>query len=269
MHLSDVDVAIATAEAGAAVVARRYGGPNARFAKSATDFATQADLDAEQAMLAVLDEHRPADARIGEESGASGGGGGTRRWLIDPLCGTLNFAAGTPLFAVNVALREGDADLASAVAEPISGDLFWTDGERARRRSRGTEEALVPSARSGLVEINCDGPLDRPFVGGQLVADSLLRAEYGPRVISSTLGVAWVAAGRRAAYVSDGRLHDNLHFAAGIALCEASGCVVSDLAGEPLRSGNGLLIAADAPTHERTLALIAPHSEAVRAELAT
>ncbi|MFF2274573.1 inositol monophosphatase family protein [Agromyces sp. NPDC058126] len=265
MTLSDVDVAIAAAQAGAEVVARGYGAAHARIAKSATDFATQVDLDAEQAILRVLDEHRPADARIGEESGASGGELTARRWFVDPLCGTLNYAATTPLAAVNVALREGDTDLASAVADPIAAELFWTDGRRAFRRAGGADEPLAPTARSRLVEINCDGPLDRPFVGGQLVADRRLRADYGPRVISSTMGVAWVAAGRRAAYLSDGRLHDNLHFAAGIALAEASGCVVTDLDGEPLRGGRGLLVSADAPTHERMLELVAPHLADVRA----
>ncbi|MFD2356134.1 inositol monophosphatase family protein [Nonomuraea ferruginea] len=52
-----------------------------------------------------------------------------------------------------------------------------------------------------------------------------------PRVVSTTLAVAWVAAMRRAAYVTDGHLQDSVHFAAGIALCRAAGCVVTDLHG--------------------------------------
>lgn len=45
---TDVEVAIAAAEAGAAVVRRMYGEPLARFAKSPTDFATEADIAAER-----------------------------------------------------------------------------------------------------------------------------------------------------------------------------------------------------------------------------
>lgn len=63
------------------------------------------------------------------------------------------------------------------------------------------------------MDINCDGPLDRPFVGPQLIVDPAFRAGFGPRVISSTLALAWVAAGGRAAYVSDGTFVDNVHFA--------------------------------------------------------
>ncbi|QSF59531.1 inositol monophosphatase family protein [Nocardioides sp. zg-1228] len=262
--MTDAEVAIAAARAGADVVARAYGSAHVRFAKTPTDFATDTDLRAEEAIVRVLQEHRPADARTGEESGAGGPAAASRRWLIDPLCGTLNFAATTPLMAVNVALTHDGATIAAAVVDPIADELFWTDGSRALvRPGGGTDRALEPTPASGLLEINCDGPLDRPFVGGQLVHDPGVRAAYGPRVISSTLGVVWVAVGRRASYVSDGSFRGNLHFAAGIAVAEAAGCVVTDLAGDPLHTGRGLVVSADPTTHQEVLALVRPHLSAV------
>ena len=43
----------------------------------------------------------------------------------------------------------------------------------------------------------------------------------------------------------------------GIALCQAAGCVVTGLRGEPVHTGaGGLLVAADQPTHATLLALI-------------
>lgn len=75
-------------------------------------------------------------------------------------------------------------------------------------------------------------------------------------------GVAWVAAGRRSAHISDGRLRDNLHFAAGIAPCEAAGCVVSDLGGNALHTGRGLVVSADPETHDRMLAVVEPRLRA-------
>ena len=264
MGLTDVEVAIGAARAGADVVARSYGSEHVRFAKTSTDFATETDIAAEEAIVHVLQRHRPVDARTGEESGDSGSLTASRRWLIDPLCGTSNFAATTPLLAVNVALTQNGGSIAAAVADPIADELFWTDGSRALvRHGDGTEQALEPSPASALLEINCDGPLDRPFIGGQLVHDPRVRAAYGPRVISSTLGVAWVAAGRRACYVSDGSFRGNVHFAAGIALAEAAGCVVTDLAGDPLHTGRGLVVSADPTTHGEVLALVQPHLSAL------
>lgn len=265
MKLSDVEVAIAAARAGADVVAGTYGNNHTRISKSVIDFATQTDIDAEAAIIEVLERHRPHDARTGEETGSSGSERATRRWLVDPICGTLNFSAATPLVVVNVALVSGDTSLAAVAVDPIAQEVFWTDGTRVLRRQEESDEIMRPTPRSGLVDINCDGPLDQPFVGGQLVSDPLLRKAYGPRVISSTLSVAWVAAGRRAAYVSDGQFRENVHFAAGIALCQAAGCVLSDLDGSPLHTGRGLIISADQQTHDRMLALVEPHLRTVRA----
>jgi myo-inositol-1(or 4)-monophosphatase len=57
--------------------------------------------------------------------------------------------------------------------------------------------------------------------------------------------------------VSDGKLRDSVHVAAGIAVCQAAGCVVSGLHGQPLHTGaEGLIAAADAPTHAALIALV-------------
>lgn len=265
MSGTDAEVAIEAVRAGADVVRRGYGREHVRLMKGAADFATQADLDAENAILTVLSQCRPDDAVLGEEHGTRGSAAAARRWLVDPLCGTLNFAAATPLVAVNVALSDQGDVTAAASADPITGEVFWTDGRRAFRRFEGEDIPLAPRASSMLVDVNCDGPVDEPFVGGQLVADPRLRATYGPRVVSSTLAVVWVACGRRAAYVSDGDFRDNVHFTAGIAICGAAGCVVSDLAGDPLHTGRGLVIAADAATHAAMVEIVGVHLAAVRA----
>ncbi|MEI7057512.1 inositol monophosphatase family protein [Nocardioides sp. CCNWLW239] len=255
----DHAVAIAAATAGAAVVRDMYGTDLSHFDKSPTDFATEADLASEKAIRETIATYRPDDAFEGEETGSSGDS--QRRWLVDPLCGTLNYAAQTPLAAVNVALVTPDGVQAAVSADPISEEIFWTDGTDAWVRKSGGDTALSPTPRTRLVDIQCDGMLDRPFVGGQLVADPRLRAEFGPRVMSSTLAVAWVAAGRRAAYVTDGYLEGSVHFTAGIALCQAAGCIVTDLEGNRLHTGRGMIAAADEVTHRKLLDLVRRHLE--------
>lgn len=140
MSLSDAQVAIAAALAGADVVARDYGATHARSAKSATDVATQTDVDAEAAVVGVLASHRPQDRLIGEESGNSGPTPNTRRWLIDPLCGTLNFAATTPLLAVNVALIDDAGTGAAASIDPIADEVL------ALSRSTATARLIARSS---------------------------------------------------------------------------------------------------------------------------
>ncbi|HTF12587.1 MAG TPA: inositol monophosphatase family protein [Asanoa sp.] len=258
MTLSDADLAIAAAEAGAEVVRRYYGTPVDHFAKSHRDFATTADLEAERAILAVIRAERPDDAFLGEESGRSGPAG-PRMWMVDPLCGTLNFAVRTPLVAVNVALRTPAGLTVAAAADPLAGELFWTDGTGAWVRRAGADEPLLPTGESRLVDLNLDPPFPNAelFRATTLLADPEFGAGFGPRVLSTTLAVTWVAAGRRAAYVTDGHFEDSVHFASGLAICRAAGCVVTGIQGQPLHTGiGGLLVAADAETHAALLRLV-------------
>jgi len=113
------------------------------------------------------------------------------------------------------------------------------------------------------VDLNLDPPFPHApgFRAVELMAAPEFVAGFRPRVVSSTVAVAWVAAGRRAAYLTDGgpglRL-DSVHFAAGIALCEAAaGCVVTGIDGLPVdRGAGGLVVAADRETHGVLLGLV-------------
>lgn len=263
--MDDVELAIAAAEAGAAVVRNRFGTPLTRTGKGGTDLATDVDVEAERTIIELLVVNRPADRIVGEESGGVGDPGAARRWLVDPLCGTLNFAAGTGPVAVNVALCDGYGDAgaatAAAVADPFAAVIDWTDGAAAWRRRDGQDRRLEPSATSRLVDLNVDaGPGQPRPATVALLADEELAVRFGPRVVSSSIALAWVASGQRAAYVTDGRLEGSVHFTAGIALCLGAGCVVTSLDGGPLHTGaHGLIAAADGPTHEALRAMAAPH----------
>ncbi|QEV22068.1 inositol monophosphatase family protein [Streptomyces alboniger] len=252
----DTEVAIAAARAGADVVRDLYGRRLARIDKGAGDFATAADVAAEKAILGSLRAARPEDGVFGEEGGQQGAAGAARQWRVDPLCGTLNYAAGTMVVAVNVALRGG----AAAVADPFSGEVFCTDGETAWVRDDDGDTRLAPTSATRLVDVNLDPPF--PSAPGFRAVDLLARPRFAehfrPRVVSSTLALAWVAAGKRAAYVTDGQdLSESVHFAAGIALCRAAGCVVTGVDGAPVGPGvRGLVAAADAGTHELLMSVI-------------
>ena len=104
-------LAVSGARAGADVVRSMYGRRLSRIDKGAADFATAADA--------------------------------VRQWLVDPLCGTLNYAVGNMLVAVNVALRDG------AVADPFSGEVFSTDGETAWVRYDGADGSDAGRVRLG------------------------------------------------------------------------------------------------------------------------
>ena len=188
-----------------------------------------------------------ADAFLSEEYGARGDVDAHRRWLVDPLCGTLNFAAQTPLFSVNVALRTDAETLVAAVADPLSAETFSTHGEEVGVRRNGSHSPVLASTSSRLVDVDVDAPPDAESVGPHLLTDRTFRAAFGPRASSTTLALTWVAAGRRAA---TGRIRPPrqrpLH---GRSAPPPAGCVMTDVRGQTVHTGPGVIVAADAVTH--------------------
>ncbi len=257
--MNDIDLAITLANTGAEIVRSRFGTKLQRLDKGAGDFATNADIEAENAILSLLHRERPADAVLGEESGHSGVESSARVWLIDPLCGTLNFAARMPVSAVNVALMAEGKFIAAAVADPYMQEIYWMDGFSAYTRAKGQDSPLAPGSNSNLVDINLDSPYPNApkFRTSMLISDDEFAAKFRPRVVSSSIALAWVATGQRAAYVTDGDARNSVHYSAGIALCEAAGCLVTDLRGRKWGGdATGLIAAADAATHNALLSMV-------------
>jgi len=264
--MNDTDLAIAAVEEGARIVRRCFGTTLQRLDKGAGDFATNADIESETAMLVLLQRERPQDAILGEESGRTGARNGLRTWLIDPLCGTLNYAAKMRVAAVNAALRVGGEFIAAAVADPFNEDIFWTDSASAFVRAEGRDRRTAPSSHSNLVDLNFDPPFPNAaeFRAVTLAADPEFVAVFRPRVLSTSMALTWVATGQRAAYISDGDVRDSVHFAAGVAICKAAGCPVTDLRGDAVgNAATGLVAAADYETHRVLMSLIRKHSQAL------
>ena len=70
---------------------------------------TDADRATEEALRALLKNHRPDDGIVGEEFGTDAGGA-ERYWVIDPIDGTKNFLRGVPTWATLIGLIEKQSD---------------------------------------------------------------------------------------------------------------------------------------------------------------
>lgn len=123
-----LDVAVAAARRGAAVI-REYVGQHHRVrAKTTNDFVTEADEAAQEAILETLNDATPevpvlAEEGAGPEAYAESVDG--RRWIVDPIDGTTNFMHQVPPYAVSIALQEDDA-LVSGVVLDVSHDELFT-----------------------------------------------------------------------------------------------------------------------------------------------
>ena len=120
-------------EAGALLLSYRERVLTVDTKMSSSDPVSEADRDSEAHIVRAIAALYPGDSIVGEE-GASIVGSTGRRWIIDPLDGTVNYLYGRSEWAVSIALWEDDRPLVGIVYQPAK-DLMYTAsaGEGARR----------------------------------------------------------------------------------------------------------------------------------------
>ena len=159
----------------------------------AHDVKTEIDERAERLILDALDYHVPEHATYGEETGERGDGPYT--WVIDPLDGTNNYAAGFPSFATATCCLRDDEPVAAAVYEPLPGSLYVAgQGMGARGIEAAELDTLVETGDRETETVavepddsvtgNLDGPvtvdIDGPDPAGRtLAADSDTALDHG------------------------------------------------------------------------------------------
>jgi myo-inositol-1(or 4)-monophosphatase len=215
------------------ILLARRGADDVRF-KGPGDVVTASDLQVESTLQRMLAERHPDVPFVGEEGGQLVPTDG-RFWLVDPLCGTANYAAGVPMYAVNVALVEDDQVTLSLVADGATGDVFVAECGRGAWALAGAEpRRLRASATNGLVAV--DPFLGQPGPLSEFGRAFARRAMNGPglrvRLFASMLVLAYVASGRLAGAVF-GSAASPVHVAAGLLLAHEAGATITDAYGQP------------------------------------
>lgn len=251
--------AIAAAQAGAKVLAERFGGERRIEHKGRIDLVTDADRAAEEAVLAVIRDRFPDHAILAEEEGASGAS--TTRWIVDPLDGTTNYAHGIPHFCTSVACEVGGVLQVGVIVDPLRGECFhaargrgaWLGGTRLHVTDPGAlQSAVLATGFPYHVHEHTEEVLE-------LFGAFLHRAQGLRRFGSAALDLAWVAAGRY-----DGFFELTLKpwdVAAGVVLVEEAGGRLTGLEGEPFDLQKGDTLAAGPALHP----LLVPVSTRARA----
>jgi histidinol-phosphatase len=93
------------------------------WSKADGSLATEADLAVEDELRTRLKRERLNDAVLGEERGQTGSG--HRRWILDGIDGTVDFAAGSPNWATLIALEVDGRIVVSVCDEPAHQRRYW------------------------------------------------------------------------------------------------------------------------------------------------
>ncbi|WP_075692164.1 inositol monophosphatase family protein [Corynebacterium sphenisci] len=255
----DAVALLAAAEAAvdeAAAVFRANLGADPLITKARGDFATEIDLAIERLLRDRLGAATGLPV-YGEEFG--GDADSATGWVVDPIDGTTNYAAGFPACAILVALMHRGEPVVAVADLPLMGlRLTAVRGGGTRRNGEEVTLAETPgrpvAIAFGSVIARRDGTFPRGW------RQSLLSAvgESFPTIrISGSVGVdlACTAGGAFAGTVTfSPNLWDN---AAGVLLIREAGGVVTDVAGRPWTPRSVGVLAGTPTVHARLREIIA------------
>lgn len=232
-------------------------GADSAVAKKGNDFATEVDLAIERRVVAELTRLTGIGVH-GEEFGGDPLDA-ERVWVLDPIDGTFNYAAGSPIAAMLLGLLADGVPVLGLTWVPFIGQRYTAmvgapvhcNGEPlAGLWSRALSESVV-----GVGTFNIDSRGHYPGRYRAAVLSNLTRHCSRVRMHGSTgIDFAYVAAGILGGAISFG--HHVWDHAAGVALVRAAGGVVTDLSGAPWTVSSRSALAAAPGVHEQLLDVV-------------
>ncbi|MFA4913835.1 MAG: inositol monophosphatase family protein [Burkholderiaceae bacterium] len=270
--VSLLDTAVQAAHAGAAIL-QSYASHRDDLVidhKARNDLVSQADREAEQAILSVLLEKAPGLGIVAEETGGEVAGAAT--WYIDPLDGTTNFLHGIPHYAVSIALightgshiggnmvLERDTPLVAVVYDPTREELFtavfgvgaWLNGKSIKCSRTSELSASVVATGMPFRDFSFYDQY-MPMLEAALQATRGVR-RYG----SAALDLAWTACGRYDGYWEMALASWDV--AAGTLLVREAGGVAEDMYGVDPWPIGGYVVSGNAAVARQLADMIAPH----------
>ena len=267
LSASDLRAWLAAAETAAAAggeVLQRYAagldGVRTEF-KGRRELVTEADREAERAIVGSLQRALPEHAILAEEGVLTPRGAPDRPcdhvWIIDPLDGTTNFVHALPYYCVALGLAVRGEVVVSTLLAPRLGERFSAvRGGGAWRNGAPIRVSATAAVSDALL---CTGfSYNRNEPGRDTNVARLERAlaecrdlrRYG----SAQLDLAYVAAGIYDAYWE--MYLAPYDVAAGALLVREAGGRVSDLTGGEDWLYGGQILASNGALHEPMLALV-------------
>lgn len=225
--------------------------------KGGNDFATEVDLALERQITDAL----VSATGIGVHGEEFGGPpiDSPLVWVLDPIDGTFNYAAGSPMAAILLGLLCDGEPVVGLTWLPFTGQRYTAVAGGPLIRNEQVQPQLSPAALAdslfGIGTFNVDWRGRFPGRYRLAVLEGLSRVTSRPRMHGAT--------GIDLAYVADGTLGGAISFgdhiwdhAAGVALVRAAGGIVTDLAGAPWTSQSHSALVAAPGVHAEILDIL-------------
>jgi myo-inositol-1(or 4)-monophosphatase len=267
----ELQVAEEAARVGGAIASRFFREEFAVYTKSSAagkveyNLVSEADLEAETAIVAVIRKAFPDHAVLGEE--LHGGDGVSESvlksqhlWIVDPIDGTNNFVHRIPHFGVSVAYYHDGQPACGVMGNPSHDDWFIAArGQGAfhnGQRAQVTDNSRLEEALIGFGYYYDRGAMMEATLAA--VGDLLRRNIHGVRRMgAATLDLAYVGLGCFGAFFEYELAPWD--FAVGRLFVEEAGGKVTTGRGESVPLAKTSILASNGLLHEAVLELIAAH----------
>ncbi|HPE78232.1 MAG TPA: inositol monophosphatase [Draconibacterium sp.] len=97
--------------------------------ESQSSIVTKADIESEKKIIEIISEKFPDHNTLGEETGFQNRNS-EFTWVIDPLDGTSNFAAGLPWFGVIICVLKNSIPFLAGCFLPVQNELYFAEKGR-------------------------------------------------------------------------------------------------------------------------------------------
>ena len=254
---------------GAAIIAKEHFGTVSSKVKpeDSNQVLTEADIAIGKFLLHAVEQAYPGYNIIDEEAGVIDKGS-NYTFVVDPIDGTSNFAAGLPHFGVMLGLLQDNRPIAGGIVLPMFDKLYVAQqGLGAYCNGQRVAVAAAISVKDCLVAYGIDGHRHNPAQTRQemqVLADIILGIR-NLRTSNSAYDIAMVASGEYGAFLNQTtKIWDNV---APQIIIEEAGGLFTDFYGSPMnysdalkRTGDNFTVCAAAPQLHRELQTIIHHS---------
>ena len=218
------------------------------------DLVTEADRASEAVVVRMLHDAYPDATILGEEGGTRAGSS-RRRWIVDPLDGTTNYAHGYPIFCIAIAFEEDAQVRAGVVYAPMMNELFSaTLGGGAFRNGERIGVSTVRAVSDAMC-VTGFKPYDYE-TNARFFAKASDTAQAVRRDGAAALDFAYTAMGRFDAFWEFGL--EPWDMAAGALLVREAGGTVTGIGDEAFSVNARSVLASNGLVHGEIQELFAP-----------
>ena len=244
----------AAREAGAYVAEHLNKLKDISYKGGINNLVTDVDLASEKIIKDMIKSRFPSHSILAEEGGEEPGGG-SYKWIIDPLDGTTNFAHGFPVFCVSIGVMLDNEVITGIVYDPTRQELF--SAEKGKGAFLNGERISVSGRRlveRSLISTGFAYDVEEKFDNLKSFQTMLKSAQAVRRAGSAAIDLCYVACGR-----FDGFWELGLNpwdTAAGHLMAAESGGRVSTISGQAYDIFKKDILATNGYIHSEMISLL-------------